>query len=309
MSAYIGRFAPSPTGPLHMGSLVTALASWCDARWHGGQWLVRIEDVDTPRCVPDADHIILHTLAQLGMTPDTPPVWQSQRTTAYEAALSQLLASGKAYPCGCSRKEIADSQAQGNARLRHQTLVYPNTCRPTHGGLQGKTARAWRLLVPDAGADRIRFHDRWQGDCQQALASEVGDFVLKRADGLWAYQLAVVVDDAAQGITDIVRGADLLDSTARQIWLQQQLGVATPRYLHVPVVNNAEGEKLSKQSGALAIPTESPEQALASLQTAAVHLGLWPAETITAASVAELLAQAVPAWGEKLKALEALHRS
>ncbi len=211
---YRGRFAPSPTGPLHMGSLVTALATWLDARAHGGQWLVRIEDIDYPRCVRGADTDILQTLERLGLAPDEPPVWQSRREALYADALHRLDAAGQLYPCGCSRKEIADSLL--HVRERHQTLGYPGTCRH---GLNGKLPRAWRVRVPDGPQATICFDDRWQGRQCQDLETEVGDFVLRRADGLWAYQLAVVVDDGLQGITHIVRGDDLLDSTPRQIHL------------------------------------------------------------------------------------------
>lgn len=281
---YRGRFAPSPTGPLHMGSLVTALASWLDARAHGGQWLVRIEDIDHPRCVPGADADILHTLDVLGLHADEPPVWQSQREALYTDALHRLEAAGQLYPCGCSRKEIADSLT--HVRERHQTLGYPGTCR---NGLHGKLPRAWRVRVPDGAAATICFNDRWQGRQCQNLATELGDFVLRRADGLWAYQLAVVVDDAAQGITHVVRGADLLDSTPRQIHLQHLLGLPTPVYLHVPVVTNAVGEKLSKQSGAQAIDLAYP---LAALREAGRHLGL----DHDATDVASWLARATEAW-------------
>ncbi|KAF1027976.1 MAG: Glutamyl-Q tRNA(Asp) synthetase [Burkholderia plantarii] len=256
-TGYRGRFAPSPTGPLHFGSLVGALASWLDARVHGGTWLVRIEDVDGPRTVPGAADDILATLAAFGLVPDAPPVWQSRRDAAYTAALDALTAAGCVYPCGCTRKEIADSLRA--AHERHTTLAYPGTCRT---GLHGKPARAWRLRVPDADAARITFDDRWQGTQTQDLATEVGDFVLKRADGQWAYQLAVVVDDLDAGITHVVRGADLLDSTARQIHLQHCLGAPTPAYLHVPVVLDANGEKLSKQTGATALDRARPLAAL-----------------------------------------------
>jgi len=256
-AGYRGRFAPSPTGPLHMGSLVTALASWLDARAHGGQWLVRIEDIDMPRCVRGADDDILLTLERLGMTPDEPPVWQSRREPFYADALRRLDAAGQLYPCGCSRKEIADSLV--HVRERHQTLGYPGTCRH---GLNGKLPRAWRVRVPDGPAATLCFDDRWQGRQCQDLETELGDFVLRRADGLWAYQLAVVVDDGLQGITHIVRGADLLDSTPRQIYLQRLLGLATPRYLHVPVAVDARGEKLSKHAGARPIDREDLHRAL-----------------------------------------------
>lgn len=290
MTAYRGRFAPSPTGPLHFGSLVAALASWLDARAHGGTWLVRIEDIDGPRCVAGADREILDTLARFGMTPDQAPVWQSTRTASYADALARLQAAGTVYPCGCTRREIADSLRTAHAR--HSTLAYPGTCRD---GLHGKPARAWRLRVPDGAAARIGFTDRWQGSQEQDLAAEVGDFVLRRADDQWAYQLAVVADDAAQGITHIVRGADLLDSTARQIWLQQCLDVPTPAYLHVPVVANQDGEKLSKQTGASALDADVPLDALLS---AAAHLGLRLPQA-RPASIEAFQEMAVAAWAER----------
>lgn len=263
---YRGRFAPSPTGRLHAGSLVGALASYLDARAHHGTWLVRIEDVDGPRTVPGADRAILETLARFGMESDEPPVWQSTRTARYAQAFERLEQAGHIYPCGCTRKEIADSLADAHAR--HTTLAYPGTCRH---GLNGKTARAWRVRVPDGPDAVITFEDRWQGRQTQDLALDVGDFVLKRADGQWAYQLAVVVDDAEQGITHVVRGADLLDSTARQIFLQRCLGRPTLSYLHVPVVIDAQGEKLSKQTGARELDVDEP---LPALIAAARHLGL-----------------------------------
>ncbi|MGO4325489.1 tRNA glutamyl-Q(34) synthetase GluQRS [Cupriavidus sp. 2TAF22] len=281
---YCGRFAPSPTGPLHMGSLVTALASWLDARAHRGRWLVRVEDIDYPRCVRGADQQILHTLERLGLHPDAPPQWQSRHEASYADALRRLDAGHQTYPCGCSRKEIADSLL--HARERHQTLGYPGTCRD---GLHGKLPRAWRVRVPDGDAALICFDDRWQGRQCQNLATEVGDFVLRRADGLWAYQLAVVVDDGQQGITHIVRGADLLDSTPRQIHLQHLLGLPTPSYLHVPVVTNEIGEKLSKQSGAESVDALEP---LAALRAAGAHLGL----ASGADSMQGWLAEATAGW-------------
>lgn len=305
-SRYRGRFAPSPTGPLHFGSLVSALASWLDARAHDGAWLVRVEDIDGPRTVPGAAEDILATLERFGFHADEPPVWQSARIGLYREALDALIASGHVYPCGCTRKEIADSQL--HAHRRNTTLIYPGTCRD---GLHGKTARAWRLRVPDdlahdslAGAANptlIRFDDRWQGPQQQDLANEVGDFVLLRADGQWAYQLAVVVDDAAQTITHIVRGADLLDSTARQIWLQQCLNVPTPAHLHVPVVTNADGEKLSKQTGAQALDASRPLEALLA---AAKHLGL-DLRDAAPASLDAFQADAIEAWKRRLTQLPA----
>ncbi len=263
--AYRGRFAPSPTGPLHAGSLVAALASWLDARAHAGQWLVRIEDVDGPRCPPGMDELILQQLAACGLHADEAPTWQSQRGALYQAALDRLIASGAAYGCACTRAEIAAAAPQ---RERHGELVYPGTCRPgVDGGTHGRPPRAWRLRVDG----RIDWHDRRLGAQTQDLAREVGDFVLKRADGLWAYQLAVVVDDAEQGITDVVRGQDLADNTPRQIALQRALGLPTPRYLHTPLVLGADGQKLSKQNGAAALDLSDP---LARLREAAGVLGL-----------------------------------
>ena len=260
---YVGRFAPSPTGPLHAGSLVAALASWVDARAHDGQWLIRIEDVDTPRCVPGADQLILQQLAACGLLPDAPPVYQSQRGALYQQALDQLIATGQAYPCGCTRSDIARANASmGWAKPRHGDLVYPGTCRPDRGGLKGKPVRAWRLQVPDAPHDVITWHDRRLGEQTQHVAREVGDFVIKRADGLWAYQLAVVVDDAAQGITHIVRGEDLADNTPRQMLLQRLLGLPTPIYQHTPLVLGDNAEKLSKQNGAKALDVQAPLLAL-----------------------------------------------
>lgn len=294
---YRGRFAPSPTGPLHFGSLVAALASWLDARAHGGTWLVRIEDIDGPRTVPGAADDILQTLDRFGFHADETPVWQSARIEHYRAALDQLLAAGHVYPCGCTRKEIADSQL--HAHQRNTTLIYPGTCR---SGLHGKRARAWRLRVPDdvpPGNAVIRFDDRWQGPQSQNLATDVGDFVLLRADGQWAYQLAVVVDDAAQGITHVVRGADLLDSTARQIWLQRCVGAPTPAYLHVPVVTNEEGDKLSKQTGAQAL---DPERPLDALVAAARHLGL-DLRDPAPATLKAFQADAIDAWRRRLMQL------
>lgn len=259
---YCGRFAPSPTGSLHFGSLVAATGSYLDARAAGGRWLVRIEDVDTPRNVPGAADEILATLEGLGFEWDGDVVWQSQRFDAYQALLDRLRLDGHLYPCACSRREIAGS---AGALSVDGGRVYPGTCR---GGLPpGRKARAWRLRVPDAviGCD-----DRVQGRVEQNLERAVGDCVLRRADGLFAYQLAVVADDAEAGVTDVVRGADLIDSTPRQIWLQQCLGVATPRYAHLPVVTNPAGEKWSKQTLAPAI---APADGVALLVRAMRFLG------------------------------------
>ena len=267
---YIGRFAPSPTGPLHAGSLVAALASWLDTRHHGGLWQVRIEDLDTPRCVAGASDIILKQLADCGLLPNSEVLYQSTRGTAYQNALESLVTKGWAYACACSRKDIEDAQGE---RLRHSAAVYPGTCRE---GLKGKAARAWRLNVQKVMADLALptpwvWQDRWLGRQQQDVAQEVGDFVLKRADGLWAYQLAVVVDDAFQNITHVVRGADLADNTPRQMLLQLALGLPTPAYMHTPLVMGADGEKLSKQNGAQALDLSSPS---AALNAAAKVLGL-----------------------------------
>jgi len=277
---YIGRFAPSPTGPLHAGSLVAALASWLDARTHGGQWLIRIEDVDLPRCPPGTDRLILDQLARCGLLPDVPPKWQSRRGALYEAALARLVAGGHAYGCACTRKEIAEA---AGPRSRHGEMVYPGTCRT---GTAGRAPRAWRLRTDN---ELLEWTDRRLGPQSQRLETEVGDFVLKRADGLWAYQLAVVVDDAEQGITDVVRGEDLADNTPRQIRLQTQLGLPRPRYLHTPLVLGEDGEKLSKQNGAKALDLEDPA---AALRAAASALGL----STQGPTVPEVLASAVQAW-------------
>ncbi len=267
---YRGRFAPSPTGPLHAGSLVAALASWLDARAHGGRWLVRIEDIDSPRCVAGADTLILEQLARCGLRPDETPQWQSRRTDLYAVALARLVASGQAYLCGCTRSDIARAlSALGVVHARHGEWVYPGTCRPEHGGLGDRPGRSVRLRVGETAA--IEWTDRRLGPQAQHVAREVGDFVLHRADGLWAYQLAVVVDDAAQGITDVVRGEDLADNTPRQIVLQRRLGLPTPRYQHTPLVLGADGQKLSKQNGASALELADP---LAALRSAGAVLGL-----------------------------------
>lgn len=309
---YTGRFAPSPTGPLHAGSMVAALASWLDARAHGGKWLVRIEDVDGPRCVASADQRILQQLADCGLLPDAAPVWQSHRSALYQQALDRLTCSALAYPCSCTRQDIAGALAAGGQpRQRNAALIYPGTCR---SGLHGRPARAWRLLsggfqlnttdvivqgsqiaankiakVVQPGDQCTTWLDRRLGPQQQDVAREVGDFVLRRADGLWAYQLAVVVDDAAQGITHVVRGEDLADNTARQILLQRGLGLPLPQYLHSPLVLHANGEKLSKQNGALAVDTSSPLQVL---RHAGVSLGL----AVDASLVTDWLAAAVSQW-------------
>jgi glutamyl-Q tRNA(Asp) synthetase len=291
---YRGRFAPSPTGPLHAGSLVAALASWLDARAHCGTWLVRIEDIDLPRCIPGADTHILWQLARCGMVPDAPVQWQSQRHAVYQTALDQLRTRGCVYPCACSRSDIAQALLAANTPPeRHAELVYPGTCR---SGLHGRAARAWRVRTRDAQDQpvQIAWHDRRLGPQAQNLSQDVGDFVAQRADGLWAYQLAVVVDDAAQGITDVVRGEDLADNTPRQIHLQRQLGLPTPRYLHTPLVRGPDGQKLSKQNGATALNLDQP---VAAVQTALAALGL----QATANTLSEVLTQAVLQWGSLVR--------
>ncbi len=286
---YIGRFAPSPTGPLHAGSLVAALASHLDARAHGGRWLLRIEDIDEARTVAGAAADIIDTLAAFGMRPDGEIVWQSRREALYEAAFATL--GSHAYPCACSRREIADSRT---ALAADGAAIYPGTCR--HGLAPDRQPRAWRLRVPerDDPAALIRFDDRWQGTVTDNLADAVGDFVLRRADGFWAYQIAVVVDDAEQQVTDVVRGADLLESTARQIYLQRLCGVPTPRYLHVPVVANERGEKLSKQTGATALERSDP---VGELRRAATRLGLALPPDLR--SLESFWNAAVPAWARR----------
>jgi glutamyl-Q tRNA(Asp) synthetase len=257
---YVGRFAPSPTGPLHFGSLVAALAGWLDARAARGRWLVRIEDLDAPRQQPGAADLILRTLERLGLAWDGPVAYQSGRAPLYQAALDRL--RRHAYWCGCTRREIADSSL---GLASDGAAIYPGTCR--QGVAQGKAARALRVRTD---AEAIAFHDRVQGRQSQVLGAQVGDFVLYRADGQFAYQLAVVVDDAEQDVTDVVRGADLLDSTPRQIYLQRLLGVPTPSYLHVPMVLGAHGDKLSKQTGAQPV---DPAQRDGLLQAALRYLG------------------------------------
>jgi glutamyl-Q tRNA(Asp) synthetase len=272
--SYRGRFAPSPTGPLHAGSLVAALASYLDAKAHGGKWLIRIEDVDTPRCIDGMDTTILQQLAALGLMPDEPPVYQSLRLVLYQAALDKLILEDKVFPCSCSRKDVAEAiaKANPNAKPRHGELVYPGTCR------RGMT----QALAPSA-------QPAWRFITSGEVKSHIGDFVLKRADGCFTYQLAVVVDDARQGITHIVRGTDLLDNTPRQIALQQALDYPTPQYMHTPLVMAADGEKLSKQNGAAALDTTNP---LKTLNVAAKVLNLTAQRT----SIADALAIWTAQW-------------
>ena len=273
---YRGRFAPSPTGPLHFGSLVAAVMSWLDARAVGGQWLVRIEDVDVARSVPGAADDILRTLEAFGLAWDGEIAWQSKRSELYEAALERLRAGGYVYGCRCSRREIADSGLMGL-----EGAIYPGTCR--HLGLAPGDSVAQRMRAP---SEPVTFLDRAMGTISQDVSRDIGDFVVKRRDGLFAYQLAVVVDDAAQGVTDVVRGADLLWSTPRQLLLQRALGYPTPRYLHFPVVTDAAGEKLSKQTAA-----EPVERARAP-ELLAAALAFLGQPTVTPADPAAMLAQA-----------------
>ena len=280
---YRGRFAPSPTGPLHFGSLVAAVASYLQARQHHGQWLLRMEDLDRPREMAGAADDILRTLQAFGFEWDGAVLYQSRRDDAYAAALAGLQDAGLVYGCACTRREIADSAVHGI-----DGPVYPGTCR--NGLLTGRSPRAWRLVTEDRVID---FDDAIQGRLSQNLQRDIGDFVLKRADGLYAYQLAVVVDDAEQGITDIVRGADLLDSTPRQIYLQQALGCATPTYAHVPVATNASGEKLSKQTLAAAL---DQHQAVALLWQALHFLGQQPEPALREADLDAVWAWAHAHW-------------
>lgn len=284
MPAYIGRFAPSPTGPLHFGSLVAALASYCEAKSQQGKWLVRIEDLDKPREVKGATDLILTTLEQFGFAWDGEIIFQSQRTKIYQTALEKLQQQNLVYPCTCSRKEIADSS-------QHQGIegaIYPKTCL-THP-LKKNTLPAFRIKTKNVEAV---FVDQIQGEVRQNVARDIGDFVLQRADNLFAYQLAVVVDDAAQGITHVVRGADLLHSTHRQIYLQQLLSLNQPQYAHVPVACNAQGEKLSKQTMALPIDTKNVSTLLIN---ALQFLGQSPPKYLAHALPKEILAWANSHW-------------
>ena len=260
-----GRFAPSPTGPLHLGSLVAAVGSWLFARAESGRWLVRIEDIDTPRVVPGSAEEILGALRRYALDWDGEVVWQSRRTALYERALQELRAKNLVYDCACSR---ADLQRAASAPVGSEP-VYPGTCR--NGIAPGKTARAIRFRAPD---EIIAFDDLLVGPQQENVAERTGDFVVRRADGLFAYQLAVVVDDAEQGVTQVVRGADLLASTPRQIALQRALGYPTPAYAHLPLVVNADGSKLGKRDGALPLPALDDACVRETLALALHHLGI-----------------------------------
>ena len=289
---YRGRFAPSPTGPLHLGSLTTALGSWLDAKAHSGKWLVRIEDIDTPRVVKGIDQIILQQLKACGLAWDEEVIWQSKQTQYYQAALDQLKHKQLIYGCNCSRKQIEEAiQLKGGDTQRHEELVYPGTCRHRGHDLEKMALRL--ALNP---SNQIAFTDRILGGQAQDLNTAVGDFVLRRADGLFTYQLAVVVDDFQQGITDIVRGADLLSNTARQIHLQNVMGYATPSYMHLPLVLNTQGEKLSKQTKALAIETSSQESVLSALNSAADHLSINSIDLQNTKNINDWLCKAIWLW-------------
>lgn len=267
---------------------MVALASYLDAKAARGQWLVRIEDIDTPRTVAGADQVILKQLSDLGMHWDGQPWYQSARTCAYEAAFKQLSDAGLIYPCACTRREIADSVLAAHGQFPDGERPYPGTCRS--GITPGRSAKSWRFLTNNGS---ISFHDRWCGLQTQQVSEQVGDFVVRRADGLWAYQLAVVVDDAAQHVTDIVRGQDLLSSTARQHQLATALGITPPSVMHLPLVVDERGLKLSKQNGAQAVDTRDP---LAALLSAWRHLGLGE---LVAADVSTFWSNATAAWARR----------
>ena len=277
---YIGRFAPSPTGPLHFGSLLAAVASFLEARQHDGQWLLRVEDIDPPREEYGASDEIIAALAHFGFEWDGPVSYQSASRDAHEEAIQALVQSGKAYPCGCSRRDLA-SAARGPLGV-----IYPGTCRT---GCEASET-ALRVLTTDA---QPVFQDRLQGRQVQHLESDSGDFIVLRRDGLIAYQLAVVVDDYLQGITEVVRGIDLMDSTPRQIWLQQLLGYATPGYCHIPVAVNRQGQKLSKSHGARGIPFDRPQGRLV---TALAMLGQKPPRGLDTATLPDVWAWACENW-------------
>lgn len=288
----VGRFAPSPTGPLHLGSLVAAVGSWLFARRAGGRWLLRLEDLDAPRVVPGSAEEILSALARHGLSWDGEPVRQSRRVALYEGAVARLHGSGLVYDCGCSRAELRRLASAPDAR--DGETVYPGTCRA--GLAAGRPARAVRFRVPPGV---VEFTDRVHGAQAQDVSREVGDFVVRRADGPFAYQLAVVVDDAEQGVTQVVRGADLLGSTARQIALQRALGLATPEYAHLPLVLGPGGDKLGKREGALPLPALDPARVLATLRLALAVLGIegcegTTPEAVLASALARFETDAIP---------------
>ncbi len=276
-----GRFAPSPTGPLHFGSLVAALGSFLQARSRGGEWLVRMEDLDPPREQPGAAAAILADLERLGLEWDGQVLYQSTRLDAYAAALARLRERGMTFECTCSRRDVAEVAG-------HEAAVYPGTCRD--GPVNPDTPRATRVRV---GPGLVEFDDALQGRCSQDLERDVGDFVLRRRDGLFAYQLAVVVDDADQGITEVVRGTDLIDSTPRQIYLQRLLSLPTPAYLHLPIALTRGGEKLSKQTGASPIGHVPAGRALAA---ALSFLRQHPPASLVTAPPAVVIEWALENW-------------
>jgi len=286
LPVYRGRFAPSPTGPLHFGSLVTAVGSYLEAKSRSGEWLVRIENLDTAREIPGASEEILNTLYLLGMEWDGSVVYQNRRQDAYQAALRVLEKQDLIYPCSCSRKEIADSSVLGI-----EGPVYPGTCRDRKH--EPEFSGAWRLCTNN---DLIEFEDAVQGIRQQRLQRDIGDFVIRRADGVFAYQLAVVVDDAEQGITHVVRGGDLLNSTPRQIHLQKLLGYSTPSYMHLPVVVNTRGEKLSKQTQAAPVDTSRP---VLQLVKAIRFLGQTPPPEVSESSLGSFWMWATENWNRE----------
>lgn len=279
---YIGRFAPSPTGPLHFGSLLAATASFLDARAHKGKWLLRMEDLDKPREVAGAADDILRTLTAFSFQWDGEVAYQSQQLQRYQAILEDLQQQQLVYPCGCSRRELADIAKAGS-----DGLIYPGICRD---GLQGKPARSWRLLVPET---TISVEDKIQSTVQQHLSRDVGDFILRRADSIFAYQLAVVADDAWQGVTHIVRGADLLESTPRQILLQRYLDYPEPSYAHLPVATDHGGRKLSKQNRAEPVRIEDNGRVLCEVLTL---LGLQPPTDLASATLADIWSWAIQHW-------------
>lgn len=281
---YIGRFAPSPTGPLHFGSLVTALASYCDAKANAGSWLLRIEDVDIPRTVKGAANHIIDTLAGYGFEWDQAIVYQSARNEYYAQNLAKLQSQYHAYPCTCSRKEIIET----SSHIGEECAIYPKTC--LNKALKDNYPIAWRI---NTNHQLIQFTDAIQGRITQNLAEAIGDFVVLRADQLFAYQLAVVTDDALQGVTHIVRGADLLSSTPRQIYLQQLLSLKTPSYAHIPLICNEKGEKLSKQT--LAEPIEL-NQASRLLVKALTYLNQKPPSALTKEKSTQILKWAIEHW-------------
>lgn len=289
-SQRIGRFAPSPTGPLHAGSLVAAVGSYLDARAAGGRWLLRIEDVDRPRTVPGMVEAQIAALERYGFEWDGTVVFQSQRSGFYQSALDRLIATGMAYPCVCTRSQIA---AAPGARQGVDGWIYPGRCAGWQPGDPVPEGAAWRFRVP---AGETGFEDRIRGPGQQNLRDAVGDFPLLRADGCFTYQLAVVVDDLAQGVTDVVRGADLIDSTPRQVALIWALGGAVPTYAHLPVVTNAAGEKLSKQTQAAPLPVDSEAARVQQLWQALVFLGQNPPDSLTQGSQKSLWDWALAHW-------------